>query len=149
MTSLKNQKRLAAKAVSVGIDNVRLVPERISEIKEAITKEDIRALIKSGAIIIYAKKSPSRIRARLRQKQKKRGRRRGAGKRKGAKFARAPGKLTWTRKIRLMRSTLKALREKNRITKETYKDIYLKAKGGFFRDKGHMMFYLEQGKLLK
>ena len=146
---LKNQKKLAAEAASVGIDRVRLVPERISEIKDAITKADIRTLIKSGAIIISSVHTPSRVRARERQRQKKKGRHRGSGLKKGAKGARAPSKLTWMRKIRLLRSTLKSLREDKKINHETYRELYRKAKGGFFRDRGHLLFYLEQNKLTK
>jgi len=146
---LKNQKKLAAEVANVGIDRVRLVPERASEIKDAITKADIRMLIKSGAIIIVPSYSPSRVRARARQQQKKRGRRRGAGLKKGAKGARTPSKLAWMRKIRLLRSTLRTLLDKEKITHDTYRELYKKSKGGFFRDRGHLLFYLEQNKLMK
>jgi large subunit ribosomal protein L19e len=146
---LKNQKKLAAEVAHVGIDRVRLVPERVSEIKEAITKADIRALIKSGAIIVKPISPPSKARARERRAQKKRGRQKGTGKRKGAKNARQNAKQLWMRKIRLMRATLKYLRDSDKISKDTFKDIYRKAKGGFFRDKGHMLFYLEQNKLVR
>lgn len=147
--NIANQKRLAAKAANVGVGKVILVPERISEIKDAITKADIRALIKSGAIRIMATKTPSRIRAKLRHAQKLRGRRKGHGKRKGASKARTAGKRQWINKIRLMRSTLKSLKARNKITQQIYVEIYRKAKGGFFRDRGHMLFYLNQNKLMK
>ena len=147
--SLDNQKRLAAKVAHVGTDRVALVPERISEIKDAITKTDIRTLIKSGAIKILPQKTPSMTRAKARLAQRKFGRQRGHGRRKGAKYARAPAKQAWVRKIRLIRSALKHLKTTNRITQQTYKDIYRKAKGNFFRDKGHMLFYLQQNKLVK
>jgi len=146
---LKNQKKLASEVSGAGIDRVRLVPERVSEIKEAITREDIRALIKSGAIIISPSKGTSKARARARHAQRKRGRQRGHGKRKGAQNARMPSKLVWMRKIRLMRQTLQQLRSREKITQPTFKDMYRKAKGGFFRDRGHMLFYLEQNKLMK
>src|SRR3990172_11632349 len=146
---LKNQKKLAAVVAKAGIERVRLVPERISEIKEAIKKEDIRTLIKSGAITISNTKTPSRGRARARHAQKKRGRSRGTGRRKGAQGARAPKKQAWVRKIRLIRRTLKSLRGSDKISQQTYRDIYMKAKGGFFRDRGHMLFYLQQNKLMK
>jgi large subunit ribosomal protein L19e len=147
--NLSNQRVLAAKAAGVGLDRVLLVPERVSEIKDAITKADIRALIKSGAIKILAIKTPSRIRAKVRHAQKLRGRRRGAGKRKGAAGARSQKKRRWINKIRLIRNMIKTLKEQGKLPQKTYVEIYRKAKGGFFRDKGHMLFYLEQNKLLK
>jgi len=147
--SLGTQKRLAAKVARVGVDRIALVPERINEIKDAITKADIRTLIKSDAIKILPQQTPSRIRAKVRFAQQKRGRRSGRGRRKGAKHARAPAKQTWMRKIRLMRAALRHLKVTGKITQQVYKDIYRKAKGNFFRDKGHMLFYLQQNKLVK
>ena len=147
--NIANQKRLAAKVASVGTGRVILVPERISEIKDAITKADIRTLIKSGAIRIMPKSSPSRIRTKIRFAQKKRGRRRGCGARKGGKNARTPSKQAWVRKIRLIRAMLKHLRNADKITAQVYADSYRKAKGNFFRDKGHMLVYLQQNKLMK
>ena len=147
--NIRNQKILAAKVAGVGLDRILLVPERVSEIKDAITKADIRALIKSGAIKISDAKTPSRVRAKARHAQQLRGRRRGSGKRKGALSARAPAKREWINKIRLMRNVLSTLKDQGKLSQATYKDIYRKAKGGFFRNKGHMLFYLEQNKLLK
>jgi large subunit ribosomal protein L19e len=147
--NIKNQKILAAKVAGVGIDRVILVPERLNEIKEAITKADIRALIKSGAIKILDAKTPSRARAKKRHAQRLRGRRKGHGKRKGSAKARSPSKTEWIKKIRLMRKTLKNLKAQGKLDKKIFNEIYRKAKGGFFRDKGHLLFYLEQNKLLK
>lgn len=147
--NIANQKRLAAKAAGVGVGRVILVPERVSEIKDAITKADIRALIKNGAIKIIDAQSPSRVRAKARHAQKLRGRRRGSGKKRGAAGARLNKKHNWMNKIRLMRSTIKNLKTQNKITQQTYVEIYRKAKGGFFRDRGHMLFYLNQNKLMK
>jgi large subunit ribosomal protein L19e len=147
--NLSNQKILAAKAAGVGIERVVLVPERIEEIKDAITKADIRTLIKSGAIKILNTRTPSRGRAKVRHAQKLRGRRRGSSRRKGASGARTPTKRAWINKIRLMRSTLKSLREQDKLSLQDYHQVYRRAKGGFFRDRGHMLFYLKQNKLLK
>jgi large subunit ribosomal protein L19e len=147
--NLANQKVLAAKAAGVGLGRVMLVPERSAEIKDAITKTDIRALIKSGAIKISNTRTPSRGRAKIRHAQKLRGRRRGQSRRKGASGARAGKKSVWINKIRLLRRTLQTLREQDKLSTETYHQIYRRAKGGFFRDRGHMLFYLEQNKLMK
>ncbi len=146
---LKFQKRLAARTIGVGIDKVRLAPSRYDDIKEAITKSDIRSLVKQGAIKILQQGTPSRLKAKLRQAQKKKGRQSGQGTRRGTKHARSPRKRHWIAKIRAIRILLQGLREKKQVDNKTYRDLYLKSKGGFFRDRGHILFYLESNKLLK
>lgn len=146
---LSLQKRLAAQVAKVSPSRISFDPARLADIKEAITKADIRALIKQDVIKILPAKSPSRVRARARHIQRKKGRQRGHGKRKGAKGARRGKKELWINKIRPQRRLLKGLLEGQKITKQTYKKIYKKAKGGFFRDRGHLLFYLKQNKLLK
>ena len=50
---MKLKKRdLAAKTMKVGKDRITFVRARLEEIKEAITKQDIRDLVASGAIMI-------------------------------------------------------------------------------------------------
>ena len=68
---LKSQKRIAAQVLKVGINKVWLDPERIDDIKEAITKADIRSLIKSGVIKAHKLKTNSRARFRKRLEQKR------------------------------------------------------------------------------
>jgi len=145
----ETQKVLAAKVAGVGLSRVALDPLRYEDIKEALTKEDIRGLIKQGAIKISPIRGPSRHRARARHKQQKKGRQMGQGTRRGSKFARNPRKQQWMRKIRKIRSTILGLKEKTLLDTKTYRDLYLKAKGGFFRDRGHLMFYIESNKLLQ
>ena len=50
--NLKKKKELAAKALGVGKNRVCFNPEGLSEIKEAITKQDIKDLYEAGAITI-------------------------------------------------------------------------------------------------
>jgi len=145
----ETQKVLAAKVAGVGLARVVLNPLRYEDIKEALTKDDIRGLIKDGAIKILPISGPSRHRARARHLQQKKGRQMGHGTRKGKKFARNPRKQQWMRKIRKIRSTLLDLKKKGMLETFTYRDLYVKAKGGFFRDRGHVMFYIESNKLLK
>lgn len=145
----ETQKVLAAKVAGVGLSRVVLDPLRYEDIKEALTKDDIRNLIKQGAVKILPVKGISRHRARARHKQQKKGRQMGHGTRKGKKFARNPRKGKWMIKIRKIRATLKNLKNKDALESKTYRDLYAKAKGGFFRDRGHLMFYIESNKLLK
>lgn len=146
---LKLQKRLAAQVARVGLDRVSLNPARAADIKEAITKADIHALISDGAIKILPVKRPARHRARQRHLQRKKGRQRGLGKRKGTAKARTPKKQLWVNTIRAQRALLKYLREKKRITPATFRKVYAKANGGEFRSRAHLIFYLERNNLLK
>ena len=47
-----DKKQLVARTFNVGIDRIVFNKERLAEIKEAITKQDIRDLTKDGAITI-------------------------------------------------------------------------------------------------
>lgn len=147
--NLKIQKELAAKVAKVGVHKIILNPVRYEDLKEAITKADIRALIKDGAIKIEQERSPSRQRAIERHLQRKKGRQRGHGKRKGQKKARTPRKQQWVRKIRILRTTLRKYRDEKKVDMKIFTDLKQKVKGGFFRDNNHLMFYVKSNKLLK
>src|SRR3989338_1022382 len=134
---LNVQKRIAADIVGCSPKRVRLNTDALEQIKESITKADIRGLINDGVITILQKKGVSRVRANARQSQRRKGRQKGHGSRKGASNARETAKRQWINKIRLQRRILKSLRENNQIDKKNYTELYLKAKGGFFRSKNH------------
>jgi large subunit ribosomal protein L19e len=146
---LKNQRRLAAEILKCSVKKVRFNPENLDEIKEAITKADIKSLINQGLISFNRGNHISRVRARKRLVQKRKNNRRGKGRKKGTKYARLPRKKSWISKIRAQRELLKKLRDKEMIETRIYQELYLKAKGGFFRNKRHIKLYLEEQNLLK
>ena len=121
----------------------------MDEIKEAITKIDIKNLIGNGIIEKKALIGTSRSRIRKKIIQKRKGRQKGAGSRKGSKMARLSKKKRWISTIRAQRDFLKHLREKGAIGKDLYRDIYLKSKGGFFRSKRHIKVYINERGLSK
>ncbi len=141
---LKTQKRIAATVLKCSPKKVVFDTERLSDIKEAITKQDIKSLITEGAIKRVRGNEQSRVRVRIRAAQRSRGRQRGHGSRKGSASARLSGKKKWMGKIRLQRVLLKMLRESKEITKDIYRDLYMKAKGGFFRSKRHVELYIAE-----
>ena len=145
---LNVQKRLAAQALKCSYQRIHFDPARLSDIKEAITLHDIRALINSKAIIKIQKQGISRGRARHIQEQKAKGRRRGHGSRKGRAGARLHRKETWIKRIRLQRGFILSLKQAGKIKGDTYRSLYLKAKGGFFRSKRHIKLYMEENKLI-
>jgi len=146
---LKVQKKLGASLLGCSRKRVKFDPARIEEIKEAITKTDLRGLIADHAIWEKQVKGISRTRARKILQQKRKGLRKSAGSRKGTANARASEKLAWMRKIRLQRAFLKELKQKRLITTNTFTQLYRKAKGGFFRSRRHIKIYLEENKLVQ
>jgi large subunit ribosomal protein L19e len=141
------QKRLAGKLLKCSPIRVWVNPDKLDDIKTAITKEDVRRLIAQGLISKSALYGGSKVRSRERQVQRSRGRRRGIGSRKGKANARTPGKETWVARIRAQRDVIQRIRKSELITPETFKDIYRKAKGGFFRSTRHIKVYLEEQNL--
>lgn len=146
---LKLQKKLAASVANCSPKRVVFDPARLEDIKEAITKTDIRLLIGDGTIKILPKQGVSRVRANKLQLQKSRGLRRGKGSRKGKASARTPGKQTWVKKIRALRRFLKQLLDSKLITHDVYKDMYKRAGGGFFRSISHIKIYLNERELIQ
>lgn len=143
------QKRLAAQILKCSEKKIVFNPERLDDIKEAITKLDIRGLIKQGAIIKKPIRGISRVRARKIQVQKSKGQRKGHGSRKGKSTAREPKKRKWMNHVRLQRTFLKELKEKSIIDGKTYRNLYSKVGGGFFRSKRHIKLYMGEHKIGK
>ncbi len=85
-------KEIAAGLLKVGKKKIWIDPEEAESVKEAITKDDIRELIKNGIIKKRKEGEQSRGRARKIEKQKKKGRRKGHGSRKGTAKARTDRK---------------------------------------------------------
>ena len=147
MKGLKFQKRIASSLLKGSRKRVKFDSGRLEEIKESITRGDIRSLVGSGAIALNQKKGVSRARAKLRQIQKTKGLRKGPGKRKGKATARTPRKENWIKKIRSQRNFIGELKKSGLISSKTYRDVYSKSKGGFFRSKRHIKLYLNENKL--
>ena len=146
---VKIQKRLAARVLKCSESNVWLDPNRLEEIKEAITKADIKSLIKDKAIIAKKRIGTSKYRTRKNKLQKSKGRRKGPGSRKSGVNARITKKSRWANHIRTQRSFLQNLRDKDVIDKSGYRLLYMKSKGGFFRSKRHLKIYMEENSFIK
>jgi len=147
--NLKVQKRLASLVGKCSPKRIKFSLDRLSDIKEAITRSDINSLINQGAITVLPKKGISRGRTRHAMGQKRKGRRRGPGSRKGSPTARLSRKTRWMQKIRLQRKILLKLRETKQLAPTDYRILYRKAKAGLFRSKHHLMVYLDENKLRK
>jgi len=146
---MKTQKKIAAKILKCSPKRVKLDPARREEIKEAITKHDVKLLIGKKAIKGKQKKGVSRVRANKILKQKRKGQKKGHGSRKGTINARAKTKRTWINKIRKQRTLLKSLYDNKKIDAKMYRELYRKSKGNFFRSARHIKVYLEEHGILK
>jgi len=142
--NLSGQRKLAAGIMKVGLTRVKFDSERLEEVSEALTRDDVRALIKSGAIIRRPERGVSRGRARARDRQKLKGRGRGQGHRGGTAKARTPGKRRWMNKIRAVRDELRRMRDEKEVTPSEYRRLYVQAKGNLFLSRRHLKEQVER-----
>lgn len=133
---LDKKKALAAKILNVGKGRIVFVGPRLEEIKEAITKEDIRNLKSDGAILIKPvrakksrgrkvkpKKSPGNIKKRARNTKR--------------------DYIIMTRKLR---AHLSKFKDKNLLTKEQVSDIRKKIRNRYFKSKSQLNEYVNAKK---
>jgi large subunit ribosomal protein L19e len=146
---LKAKKRLAARVLGVGVDRVLIDPSRASDVSAAISRDDIRRLIRQGAIRAKPKMGTSRERTRKIAEQKRKGRRRGHGSRKGVVRAREGKKKRWAASVRPLRRRLRELKTSGVINQHEYRGIYRMVNGGTIRGKGRLDAYLKEKGLLK
>jgi large subunit ribosomal protein L19e len=145
---LSVQSRLAASVLKCSSKRVHFVPDRLLDIKEAITKADIKGLISEGVIFKTQAKGVSRFRAKQKAAQRRKGLQRGPGKRKGKHTAIVSKKEAWMAKIRTQRIFLKELKSKKIVDAAAYKNLYRKSTGGFFRNKRHIKIYMQEHNLV-
>lgn len=131
---LDKKKALAAKVLGVGKERIVFVEPRLNEIKEAITKDDIRSLKADGAIIIKEMKGK-----KLRQKKKKTKRSPG-NIRKNARNS----KREYIIITRRLRKYVSELRSKNLLKKENVADLNKKIRNRYFKSKSQMKEYLQE-----
>lgn len=145
--NLTNQRRLAASLLEVGVNRVWINPEKVEDVEGAITRTEIRKLIREGTIKALPEQGTSRGRARVLAQKKRTGRRIGNGTKKGRTFAVVPEKTRWMHRIRALRRKLAELRDQRVITVSTYRNLYMKAKGGEFRSLAELERHINEQKL--
>ena len=121
------KKKLAANALKVGIGRIQFNNNRLDEIKEAITKQDIRDLAADGAIKIKEISG--------RRKNVKRKTRRRIGKIKVKVKKRKQEYVKITRKLRNYVSELK---KQETIDNEKYRELRKKIKNREFKSKRNL-----------
>ena len=145
--NLSTQKQIASKILKCGASRVRVKAGK--EVEEALTREDVRNLIRKGHIWKVQKKGTAKFNVKKRVKQKKRGRQQGHGSRKGTYGARKHSKEIWIETVRPLRRLLRELKDSEAIDNRVYRKMYLMIKGGAIRNKKHLLYYLKDHELMK
>jgi large subunit ribosomal protein L19e len=125
--NLNKRKMLAAKTLNVGKSRILFNTERLDEIKEAITKQDIKELFSSGAIKIKEVKGRKTIR-------KRKTRRRAGSIKKKIRHS----KRQYIIMIRKLRAYLAELRKKEQISEEQYQKLRKEIRAKLYDDKSHL-----------
>jgi large subunit ribosomal protein L19e len=143
--NLKKKRELVARILGIGANRVRFEPDKLDDIADSITREDLRSLVKRGTIWTTKVKGTSRGRAKTKQAiRKKSGL--GPGSKKGKKTARMGKKSAYVTKVRSMRYHLKVMKDRNEINRQTYWLIYKKVDGGQVRSVSHLRDIVKQTK---
>ncbi len=130
--NLRNKKDLAIKALKVGRERIVFLKERLEEVKEAITKQDIRDLKEEGAIIV---KDISGRKKNVSRRNKK-----GPGKVKKNVSRRKQEYVIMTRKLRSYAAEMK---KQGKVTQEEVKEIRKRIRNRDFKSKAHLKLYME------
>ncbi len=144
---LSQQRKLAAKVLKISPKRIYIDMAKKDDIKDAITRADVRGLLKDGVIEVLPARGTSRGRTKELHHQKSKGLRKGHGSRKGSSNARLNEKDAWIAKIRVLREFLYELRDKQIVTKDIFKSLMGKANGGFFRNRRHVKVFIEERQL--
>jgi len=130
---LDKKKNLAAKVLNVGRGRIVFVEPRLEEIKEAITKEDIRGLKKDGAIMV------KEIRGK-KGKPKRKAKRSMGNVRKKAKNT----KREYMTMVRKQRAYIAELKENKSLEREEIKDIRNKIRNKHFKSLAQLKDHVKE-----
>ena len=131
MKKLDKRKELASRVLGVGKGRIKFDSTHLSEIKEAITKQDIKDLHKERIIEIKP------IKGRATKTKRKTRRKAGSIKKKVKRR-----KQEYVKLVRKLRAYIKELRKQEKLNGETYKDIRKKIRARVFRSKATLKEYI-------
>ena len=131
--NLSKKKKLAKRTFNVGESRILFLPSRLDEIKDAITKQDMIDLRKSGAIIIKEKKGRKKAKGRRKRSKSTGKTHKNIGKRK-------KNYVILTRKLR---AYLKGIYSARGISQGELNNLRKKIKNKEFKSKAHIKEFLE------
>ncbi|MEW6528287.1 MAG: 50S ribosomal protein L19e [Candidatus Micrarchaeota archaeon] len=135
---LSTIRRLASEILDVGENKIKIKSEELERAKKALTRADVKGLIKDK--VIYIKQCAG---FKVRNKRKKKL----IGSRKGSMNARTPKKKKWMNNIRAQRKYLSKLVSEGNVDKKDKRKIYLRIKGGSFKGKKALLMFLKENNL--
>jgi ribosomal protein L19E len=133
--NLSKKRSLAARTLGVGRERIKFVNERLDEIKEIITKQDVRDLVNEKAIIIKNVLGRKKVHKKLRK--------RGVGKVRKRVNTRKKEYVIITRKLR---AYVAGLKENGKIDKETYYELRKKIRAREFHNLAQCKDYIRSTK---
>ena len=149
--SIASVRRMASQILKAGESRIKYDPSKLADIEKAVTKDDVRALIKQKAVKVEQKKGVSRALGRMHDEERRQGRAHKFSRRRGTHSARAGGKKKlWIARIRAQRDLIKNLKTKGMfVSNAAYRETYLKVKGGAFPDKTRVLMFLNEKGYIK
>ncbi len=135
---LSTIKRLASDILGVGENKIRIKPEEIGRAESALTREDVRGLIRDKVVYV---KTESGFKVLNRRKKKL------AGSRRGSMNTRTPEKDKWMTNVRAQRKYLNQLVVEGNLEQKNKRHVYMRIKGGAFKGKKAMLMYLKDNHL--
>lgn len=125
--NLKKKKQLAIRTLDVGEARIAFVGSRTKDIKEAITKQDIRDLVLDGAILIKEVKGRRKV---VKKKSK-----RSPGNVKKKVNKRKENYMIMTRKLRRY---VKGIKSQGQITRDESLELRKKIRNKLFKSLAHL-----------
>jgi large subunit ribosomal protein L19e len=139
--SVQLTKRIAADLLSRGVSSIRIKGDVLEKADKAITREDVRELIKSGGVYAQKEKHNLSLYSKELKKKRAKGRRRGIGRKKGTRAARAS--IDYPQKVRAQRRVLFALKRDKTINNELFRQFYKLVRGGTFANKASLLGHIK------
>ncbi len=130
---LNKKKELASRVLGIGKKRIIFNKEALEDVKEALTKQDIKDLVKSGSIFVKEVSGT--------KKQVKRTTRRRAGSIKKNVNTRKRDYMTITRKLRAF---ISEIRKHGTISSEEYWKLRKEIRAKNFKSKSHMKERISQ-----
>ncbi|MGI0037105.1 MAG: 50S ribosomal protein L19e [Nitrososphaera sp.] len=146
VVNIKKKRELVARILGVGSNRVRFEPDRLEDVGDSITRENIRSLVNSGAIWTVQRKGTSRGRS-VDKKSVWKIHGKGPGSKKGKRTARVGKKAVYVVRVRSMRYHLKVLKERKDINNDVYWNLYKKVNGGQVRSLAHLRDLVKEAKV--
>ena len=128
--NLRNKKELAKRTLNVGKDRIMFVTSRLGDIKEALTKQDVRDLKEDGAIVIKPVKGRKKV-VKINN--------RSTGNIRKKVSTRKRDYVIMTRKLRRY---VAEMRKQGKVNREEYKDIRKKIRNKAFKSQANLKEYI-------